>query len=132
MKILICGVLPLQLKVMQRVLEQDGHTVQIVSDSIRSLQFVQSFMPDVLVTEILLPEINGLEFIANVRRLYPNVLIVALSVIRAERLIELTFRLGANDFISKPFDPEMLSARISRLQAKSNSWLTYNLKGYVT
>jgi DNA-binding response OmpR family regulator len=132
MRILICGVLPLQLKVMQRVLEKDGHTVQILSSGINSLQFVESFMPDVLVTEILLPEMNGFEFIANVRKLYPNVLIVVLSVVRAERLIELTFRLGANDFISKPFDPEMLSARINRLHVESNSWLTNNLKDYVT
>jgi two-component system response regulator (stage 0 sporulation protein F) len=132
MRILICGVLPLQLKVMQRVLEKDGNTVQILSSGINSLQFVESFMPDVLVTEILLPEMNGFEFIANVRKLYPNVLIVVLSVVRAERLIELTFHLGANDFIFKPFDPEMLSARINRLHVESNSWLTNNLKDYVT
>jgi|GEM_PF-1741273 Response regulator containing CheY-like receiver, AAA-type ATPase, and DNA-binding domains len=132
MRILICGVLPLQLKVMQRVLEQDGHTVQILSGGMNSLQLVGRFVPDVLVTEILLPEMNGLEFVANVRQHYPSMLIVVLSVVRAERLIELAFRLGANDFIFKPFDPDMLSARIKRLFVESDSWLTRNLTNYVT
>ncbi|MBP1641214.1 MAG: response regulator [Bacteroidetes bacterium] len=132
MKILICGENPLQLKMMKNELEQEGDEVRLSWSGIDLMAHVIKFMPDVLITEVLLPQINGFEFIDNVRKHFPKISIMVLSSLRSEHLIDFVFRLGANDFVFKPFDPETLRGRILKLQESKNSLLTLNYMDYVT
>ncbi len=132
MRILICGENPLQLKVMKNELEQEGDDVRLLWTGTDLMAHVSEFMPDVLITEVLLPQINGFEFIDSVRKHFPKISIIVLSSLRSEHLVELVFRLGANDFIFKPFDPELLRGRIRKSQESKGSLLTLNFMDYVT
>lgn len=132
MRILICGEDPLQLKVMKNELEQEGDDVRLLWTGTDLMAYVAEFMPDVLITEVLLPQINGFEFVDIVRKHFPKMSIIVLSSLRSEHLVELVFRLGANDFIFKPFDPELLRGRIRKSQESKNSLLTLNFMDYVT
>lgn len=132
MRILICGEDPLQLKVMKNELEQEGDDVRLLWTGTDLMAYVAEFMPDVLITEVLLPQINGFEFVDSVRKHFPKMSIIVLSSLRSEHLVELVFRLGANDFIFKPFDPELLRGRIRKSQESKNSLLTLNFMDYVT
>jgi PleD family two-component response regulator len=132
MKILICGENPLQLKVMKNELEQEGDDVRLLWTGIDMMAYIAEFMPDVLITEVLLPQINGFEFVDRVRKHFSKMSIIVLSSLRSEHLIDLVFRLGANDFVFKPFDPEVLRSRILKSQESKNSLLTLNYIDYVT
>jgi DNA-binding response OmpR family regulator len=81
-------------------------------------QIVEEETPDVIVTDILMPYCSGLELISYVRNeLHRNTPIITLSVVGLEDTVLEAFELGANDFMSKPFNLPELLIRIRRAMA---------------
>ena len=117
-KLLICGDNELLLKLMSRELETEGYKTHIATQGSEAIALLQTDPPDVLISDVLLPQINGFEFIAMAHQKHPEMPIIVVSDLKSERLIAHTFRLGAHDFISKPFDPENLKVRIKRLMLR--------------
>ena len=78
-KILIIDDDPSILTMIKRMLEKAGYDVDIASDGSEGLQKIESCTPDLLVTDIVMPEKEGLELIFYLRRKNPGLKIVAIS-----------------------------------------------------
>jgi DNA-binding response OmpR family regulator len=88
------------------------------TDGKAAKQIVEEEIPDVIVTDILMPYCSGLELISYVRNeLHRNTPIITLSVVGLEDTVLEAFELGANDFMSKPFNLPELLIRIRRAMA---------------
>ena len=88
------------------------------TDGKTALQIVEEEAPDIIVTDILMPYCSGLELISFVRNeLHQNTPIITLSVVGLEDTVLEAFELGANDFMSKPFNLPELLIRIRRAMA---------------
>lgn len=132
MKILICESNPLLAQLMGKELMSEQNEVRQTWVGEEMANQLTLFAPDILITEVLLPHMNGFDFIHNARLQFPNMMIVVVSPLSSDRLIELTFRLGADEFISKPLDPTQLNNHIQKaIRGKRNSFIS-NAIDYVT
>ncbi len=119
MKILVAEDQPLILKSILYKLEKSGHEVIGVVDGQQAKDFYVNESPDLVLTDILMPFVTGPELIHFIRSTDDvNTPIIVLSQLGMEKDILKCFDLGADDYITKPFLPAELVARINRFQRK--------------
>jgi DNA-binding response OmpR family regulator len=105
-----------------RSLRAAGYAVEEASDGKEALKFIAAEAPDILITDILMPNTDGIELIGAVKRAYPGVRILALSGrgrLGSVDLLNLASMVGADATLSKPFAPEQLLAKVAALEARN-------------
>ncbi|TJY37915.1 response regulator transcription factor [Pontimicrobium aquaticum] len=96
-------------------LEKEGHELFMAADGKEALALIEEQLPDLIITDIMMPFISGLEVISHVRnKLELNVPIIVFSSAGQEEMVLKAFDLGANDFMGKPFSPNELVIRVKR------------------
>ncbi len=122
MKILIAEDQPLILHSISYKLKKAGYDVQGVVDGQQAKDFFQSETPDMVITDILMPFVTGPEFIHFIREEQQSkVPIMVLSQVGVERDKVKCFDLGADDYMTKPFLPAELVARVKRFERLSQA-----------
>jgi len=97
--------------VVARYLLRDGYEVQVAPDGEEARRSLAEFMPDLVVLDIMLPALSGLEILREIRR--HGGLPVILLTARAEEADRVAgLELGADDYVVKPFSPRELTARV--------------------
>jgi CheY-like chemotaxis protein len=93
-----------------------GHQVMAALDGAPGLELVESFEPDVIALDLMMPGIDGLTVLAALRGSAPTrdipVVIVSARTLRADQLR--AFEAGADEYVSKPFDPNVLLRVLER------------------
>jgi len=92
----------------RQTLEEEGFSVAVASNGLQGLRLVEELRPKVAITDLKMPGISGLEVLKRITEIDPDIVIMATSgygVIDSETESR---RLGAYDFLAKPFDPEKL------------------------
>ena|SRR5579863_2659845 len=116
MNILVADDEPLLLRAIEGRLIKEGYIVRSASDGQQVLERIAELAPDLIITDIMMPYASGLEIIAAVRALPGRkVPVIILSSMGQEDVVLEAFRLGADDYITKPFSPNELSVRVKRL-----------------
>lgn len=92
-------------------LKPEGYQVQTANDGPSGLLAVKSFKPDLIVLDIMLPGLDGLELLSQVRR-ESNVYVILLTAKTEETDKIVGLSVGADDYLTKPFSPRELVARI--------------------
>ncbi|MGG6310104.1 response regulator transcription factor [Paenibacillus macerans] len=97
-------------------LGMQGYETLTADNGIGALELIESWKPDLVLTELNLYGIDGLPYIHQIRRLNADESpkIVVLTEQRVEKTISLCFQSGVDDYITKPFSPVELDARIRR------------------
>ena len=96
-------------------LEKAGYRVHWSSDGKKVKEYLESEIPDIIVSDIMMPYFSGLELIDFVRNtLQSDIPIIIISSAGNEENVLSAFDLGANDFISKPVSPSELLVRVNR------------------
>ncbi len=110
-KILVIDDEPRIVQVVRLYLEKDGYQVLTAGDGKRALELAQKEKPDLIILDLMLPEIDGLEVCRQLRRGsdVPIIMLTARSE-DADKLIGL--ELGADDYVTKPFSPREVVARV--------------------
>jgi DNA-binding response OmpR family regulator len=98
--------------VVRRYLEQEGCQVRLVGDGLAALAAVASEMPDIVVLDLMMPGIDGLEVCRRLRRDAPELPVVMLTALGEESDRVLGLEVGADDYVTKPFSPRELVLRI--------------------
>jgi two-component system, OmpR family, response regulator VicR len=113
MKILVAEDEIIMLKTIELRLKKDGHDVIACKDGKEAMTSVESRLPDLVITDIMMPFFSGLEIIAAVKNnAEKKIPIIILSSMGQENVVLEAFKLGADDFITKPFSPNELSVRV--------------------
>lgn len=99
----------------RRLLEADGYHVREASDGAKTLEACAEGMPDVILMDWRMPVINGLDCMAQLRRMPGGAgpRVVFCSVERSPEMIRQALDSGANEFIMKPFDSEILASKFA-------------------
>ncbi len=101
-------------------LERDGYRVEAVGDGLAALQAVESLRPALVVLDIMLPGIDGLEVCRRLRAANNPVLILMVTA-RDEDIDKiLGLELGADDYLTKPFNPRELIARVKAILRRTD------------
>jgi CheY-like chemotaxis protein len=100
-----------------RILERKDYQVIVASDGRRGLRMFHSEQPDLVITDIIMPEAEGIETIREIRREVPDAKIIAISGgsrIGNMDFLDVAGKLGASEVLPKPFDPVDLVNLVSR------------------
>lgn len=97
-------------------LEKEGYKLLIAVDGKQAIELIEQHGPELILTDIMMPFISGLEVISHVRnKLNKQTPIIVFSAAGQEEMVLKAFNLGANDFMGKPFSPNELVIRVKRL-----------------
>ena len=101
-------------------LEFEGYIVETANDGQEALEKVQIFNPDIMILDLMLPKINGYDVCkkVNAEKGIPIIMLTAKTDI-IDRVLGL--ELGADDYITKPFDSRELMARVKALLRRSKN-----------
>ncbi len=94
-----------------KALESFGHSVTPAETAMAGLQIIVQRKPDVVVLDLGLPDLDGVDLLKMVRPVSDAIVIVATARVAEEDIIS-TLNAGADDYVTKPFSPEQLEARI--------------------
>jgi CheY-like chemotaxis protein len=117
-RILVIDDQPLVLDVLRRMLEDGGHQVGTARDGEEGLKLFAEKPADVVVCDLFMPGVNGLEVIHKLRQLRPGVPVVAVSggsFNRERDLLPDVRATGAAAFLPKPFTPAALLAAVAEV-----------------
>src|SRR5438132_8744920 len=101
-------------RVLQGHLEREGYEVQTARDGQTGLGLARKHKPDLIVLDVVMPKMDGLEFLKTLRQESP-VPVIFLTGKHSDLGQVLGFKLGADDYVGKPFCVEALTARIEAI-----------------
>lgn len=109
---------PKQAHLIRTYLERDGHDVLVVTDGRRAIDESRGRAPDLLVLDIMMPKLDGMD-VCRVLRSESQVPILVLTARADEDTLLQGLQLGADDYMTKPFSPRELAARVRALLRRS-------------
>jgi DNA-binding response OmpR family regulator len=119
MKVLVAEDDMIMLKTIEVRLKKDGYDVITAQDGRDALKKIEEQSPDLIITDIMMPFLSGLEIVGAVKsKGGKDTPIIVLSTMGQENVVLEAFKLGAEDFITKPFSPKELSMRVQRYAQK--------------
>jgi DNA-binding response OmpR family regulator len=120
---------PRMQKVLQRLFRDEGYQVAIAGDGKAGLEAFRTCGPAAIVLDLVLPHISGREVCKRVKSTSSETPIVVLSAISEVADKVLLLELGADDYVTKPFSPRELMARVQaaiRRRRKTSTQTIYN------
>lgn len=105
-------------QLLRRTLEEDGHDVIEAEDGVVGCRLADEHLPDLCVTDVLMPDKEGIETIHDLRKSIEGIKIVAISGggrVRNMSFLEIAKSVGADAVLTKPFRPGELLALVDRL-----------------
>ncbi|MEU4623356.1 response regulator transcription factor [Actinoplanes sp. NPDC023801] len=105
--------------VVRRYLLQDGCDVELAADGADGLAAIATQRPDLVVLDLMMPGIDGLEVCRRIRRQLPDLPVIMLTALGEEADRVLGLEVGADDYVTKPFSPRELVLRIRSVLRRS-------------
>jgi Response regulators consisting of a CheY-like receiver domain and a winged-helix DNA-binding domain len=102
---------------LEKLLSIEGYEATALNESSKALEMARSIKPDLFILDLMMPEPNGFE-LCRILRADPNFTntpIVIITAMDDSDSKAIAFVAGANDFITKPFRPDELAARMKAL-----------------
>src|ERR1700680_2742069 len=106
---------PGMLRYIRTLLEVDDYKVETASTGEEAVERVQKGLrPDLVLLDLIMPGIDGLQTLEQLRRLQPGIKVVMLSCVSDTRKVVSAIRLGAQDYLTKPFEKAELDRVIDQ------------------
>jgi len=107
---------PLALKMIVAVLESDGHAVRAFSEFESLLQELRQSLPDLVLTDVVMPKVSGFEVCRQVKEIRPQPPQVIVMTGKLDAIDPVTARkMGADDFVVKTSDMSVLVCAVRRI-----------------
>ena len=106
--------------VVAMTLEMEGIPCTVAADGMQALHLINEVDPDVIVLDVMMPGVSGMEVLEKVRE-KSNVPVLLLTALNSEDNVVLGLRKGADDYVVKPFSGPELVARVEALLRRSRN-----------
>jgi two-component system, NtrC family, response regulator PilR len=100
------------------VFQTDGHSVRTAMNGRQALELLDQWAADVIVSDIRMPDLGGLEMLRILRESQPDIGVVFVTAVKEVDTAREAFKLGADDFITKPYDVEELKLIVKKTLEK--------------
>jgi two-component system, cell cycle response regulator len=103
---------------LQTTLEKAGHSVAVSQDGFEALEYLNNDdfpLPDLIISDILMPKMNGLMLCSKIRESFSEVFTILLTASVKEDALKKSFESGAVDFLEKPFNKTELLLRVNNV-----------------
>lgn len=101
-----------------KALSKEGYITDVAEDGLIALKKISDFLPDLVITDIIMPNKEGVQLITELKAISPKTKIMAISgggLIGPSAYLELARQLGADEVLTKPFKMEELMGKIHKL-----------------
>jgi DNA-binding response OmpR family regulator len=105
--------------VVTRYLDRSGYLVEVAGDGEQAMAAVAGYAPDIVILDLMLPRLGGLDVCRRLRRESADLPIVMLTALGEEEDRVLGLELGADDYVTKPFSPRELVLRVASVLRRS-------------
>ncbi len=109
---------PNQAKIVKLYLEREGHSVVVADNGLAALEEVRQREPDLLILDVMMPKLDGHD-VCRILRQESDVPILLLTAKSSEDDVLIGLDLGADDYVTKPYRPRELMARVRALLRRS-------------
>jgi two-component system chemotaxis response regulator CheB len=118
--------------VLERAVRKAGHSVSLASTGTQALSRIRNFPYDVLLVDLILPELDGISLIKAVRaEISPAPFVIVTTSLASPESRARALEAGADDYVTKPYDPQMvLSSLETGLARRAQSPESYKALGY--
>lgn len=100
------------------VFESDGHTIRTAANGREAVELVAEEAPDIIISDVRMPDMDGIEMLREVRKTHADLGVVFMTAHASVESAREAFKLGADDFVTKPFDVEELKLIVKRTLEK--------------
>jgi DNA-binding NtrC family response regulator len=118
MKILVIDDEPVVLNSCRKVLEEDGFDVYLVPSADEALKAMKKEGFDLLLVDVKMPKHDGMYLMEKIKEQWPNIPIIVMSGYYTTETIKEAFKMGAANFIAKPFEPDELVKTVRQIIEK--------------
>lgn len=113
--------------VVARYLKLDSHDVKTASSIEQMYDELEKGCFDLIVLDLLLPDGDAMDEIPSIRMMCPKTFIIVLTALREDRNKILGLEMGADDYVTKPFNPRELAARVRAVLRRKNAFMEREL-----
>ncbi len=113
-RILICDDQELMRDSLASLLAREGHTVVAAGDGPQALQRIGAGKVDLLITDLKMPKMTGMELLAEAKKLQPDMPVVLMTAFATVQTAVEAMKLGAYDYIQKPFEGDEIKMLVDR------------------
>ena len=96
------------------VFESEGHSIRTATNGREALEMLQTLPADLIVSDVRMPDMDGIALLRAARELYPDIGVIMMTAFASVDTAREAFKLGADDFIQKPFDVEELKLIVKK------------------
>ncbi len=111
-------------EIIKRGLEEQSFTVTVANDGLKGKELVNEHQYDLIITDIILPKINGIDLCKAIRSTNPDIPIIMLTALGTTDDKVQGFDAGADDYLVKPFDLRELQVRIRALLKRKYNFIS--------
>lgn len=105
-----------------KILKEAGYTVVgEAAHAASALQVIKEKKPQVVITDIVMPEISGIELTEKINQDYDNIFVIVISSLSQEHVVLEAIGAGAADFIAKPIQERQLIDSLEKIQSQIKS-----------
>ncbi|HEY3332942.1 MAG TPA: sigma-54 dependent transcriptional regulator [Capsulimonadaceae bacterium] len=101
-------------RVLEAIFTKDGYTVHVAENGRKALEIATSQPISVLITDLIMPDMNGIDLLKKVRETSPDVVAVMITAYGTIKTAVDAMRYGASEYITKPFDVDEIRAIVAR------------------
>jgi DNA-binding response OmpR family regulator len=112
---------PETLELLRRIMERDGYKTILANDGEKGLKYARQNLPDLVILDRLMPKLNGLQLCKKLKEEEDtrHIPVIFLTILDSEMDVIDGLKAGADDYVTKPFSPDELSARVERVLFRS-------------
>lgn len=110
-------------RVLRTALSTQGYVLRTASNGVQAIEIAHQWMPDLVITDLAMPEMDGVELCRELRAV-SQVPIIVLSVRNQDRMKIEALDAGADDYVTKPFSIQELQARVRAQLRRSTAAAT--------
>ena len=96
------------------MLERQGYTVESLLDGTKAVDILRDGSFDLVISDLRMPNIDGIELIRQIREVQPDIQVIVMTAYTSIATVVEALRLGAFDYITKPFQKDMMNATVVR------------------
>ncbi|MBA2379370.1 MAG: sigma-54-dependent Fis family transcriptional regulator, partial [Blastocatellia bacterium] len=100
------------------VFQGEGHTVRTAENGREALELLEKEPSDVVVSDVKMPDVDGIEMLRQIRETMPDLGVIFMTAFATVETAREAFKLGADDFVTKPFDVEELQLIVKKTLEK--------------
>jgi CheY-like chemotaxis protein len=109
---------PADIEEMNLILTKAGYNTLTQPDGTHILDFLKSHQADLIMLDLVMPKLNGIEILRELKQNYPDIPVIMCSAAGLEQVVDLALRVGAAGYVVKPYMEQELLESIENIIGK--------------